>query len=352
MKHRLIKAVLSLAIAGAMLPAAAAPGPAEAAVLRMNGIKAEQRQQILLDEAKKEGGTLSLYHVNIEDIPVLTEAFTKKYGIKVKLWRSSSENVTRRLATEAQGGRFDADIVDSNGPGLEALHREKLLQSVKSPYDADLIPEAFRPHREWVATSIDAFVHAYNTTKIKKEDLPKTYQDLLDPKWKGQLAVEAEDQSWYAMVLEKMGPEKGRKLFQDIVATNGISVRKGHSLLANLIVSGEVPMGLTLYKYKPEQLRKKGATIDWFVMSPVIVQTRGIAMLQKAPHPYTAMLFYDFMLNEGQQIYASRSHHATSKKHDGANGTSSMVFLDPARAIDENEKWTQDYEKTITKAVK
>jgi iron(III) transport system substrate-binding protein len=149
-----------------------------------------------------------------------------------------------------------------------------------------------------------------------------------------------------------MGPEKGRKLFQDIVATNGIGVRKGHSLLANLIVSGEVPMGLTLYKYKPEQLKKKGATIDWFVMSPAIVQTRGIALLQKAPHPYSAMLFYDFMLTDGQQIYASRSHHATSKKYGGANGNAEMVFLDPARAIDENAKWSADYEKTITKAMK
>jgi iron(III) transport system substrate-binding protein len=318
----------------------------------MNAIKGDARHQILVDEAKKEGGQLSLYHVNIEDIPAMAEAFTKKYGIKVKVWRSSSENVTRRIATESQAGRFDADIVDSNGPGLEALHREKLLQPVVSPYDADLIPQAFRPHREWVATTLDAFVAGYNPTKVKKEDLPKTYQDLLDPKWKGMLAVESEDQTWFAMILEKMGPEKGRKLFQDIVATNGIQVRKGHSLLANMVVSGEVPLALTLYQYKPEQLKKKGAAIDWFTLAPVIVQTRGIAMPKNAPRPYTAMLFYDFMLNEGQQIYASRLHHPMSKKFDGAKGTTNMVFLDPARAIDENEKWTQDYEKTITKAMK
>jgi iron(III) transport system substrate-binding protein len=310
--------------------------------------KGENRLQRLIEGAKKEG-ELTVYHAQVEEFPILIEAFTKKYGIKVKDWRSSSENVTQRVVTEAHGGRFAVDIVDNSGPGMEALHREKLLQRVESPYLRDLMPQALRPHEEWVATTYDVFVQGYNTSKIKKDDLPKTYQDLLDPKWKGRLGIEAEDQNWLATVLEDLGPEKGKKLFKDIVGVNGMSVRKGHSLLANLVASGEVPLALTLYNYKPEQLKKKGAPIDWFAISPVIAHFRGIGLAKDAPHPYAAMLFYDFMLNEGQQIYADLSHRPTNTRISTSMKKLELKFIDPARAIDLQDKWTQEFEEVITK---
>jgi iron(III) transport system substrate-binding protein len=356
MKQRLIKACVTLSLFGAAmsglgLQAAMATVVSETIVNQLNAMPAATRQQTLETEAKKEG-TLTLYHVNIEDIPAMAAAFTKKYGIKVVLWRSSSETVSNRLVTEARAGRFDADVIDNNGPGMEVLHRENILQPVKSPNDKDLIPEAFPASKDWVATTVDVFVQAYNTNKIKKADLPKSYNDLLDPKWKGMLTVEADDQGWFAMTTEKLGKEKTQKLFADIVAKNGISVRKGHSLLANLIVSGDVPMGLTLYGYKPEQLKKKGAPIDWFVLQPAVAQTRGIALPKKVQHPYAALLFYDFMLTDGQQMYADRDQYPTNKKIKGHAGNMSLVYIDPARNLDEEAKWTQDYERIITKAHK
>jgi iron(III) transport system substrate-binding protein len=195
-------------------------------------------------------------------------------------------------------------------------------------------------------------VQAYNTDKIKKANLPKTLEDLLDPKWKGMLSVEADDEAWLAMTAEALGKEKVHKLFQDIVAKNGIDVRKGHSLLANLIASGEVPMGLTLYAYKPEQMKKKGAPIDWFVLQPAIGQTRGIAIPKKLQHPYAALLFYDFMLNEGQQMYAETEHYTMNKNIKGNAGNMKLIYIDPARSLNEGEKWVQDYERIITKAIK
>jgi iron(III) transport system substrate-binding protein len=356
MKQRLIKACLTLSLFGAAmsglgLQTAMATVVSETIINQLNAMPAANRQQTLETEAKKEG-TLTLYHVNIEDIPAMAAAFTKKYGIKVVLWRSSSETVSNRLITEARAGRFDADVIDNNGPGMEVLHRENILQPVKSPNDKDLIPEAFPASKDWIATTVDVFVQAYNTNKIKKADLPKTYNDLLDPKWKGMLTVEADDQGWFAMTTEKLGKEKTQQLFKDIVAKNGISVRKGHSLLANLIVSGDVPMGLTLYGYKPEQLKKKGAPIDSFVLQPAVAQTRGIALPKKVQHPYAALLFYDFMLTDGQQMYADREQYPTNKKIKGHAGNMSLVYIDPARNLDEEVKWTQDYERIITKAHK
>jgi iron(III) transport system substrate-binding protein len=355
MKQKLLKACLTLSLLGVAMSGLGLQTAMAAAVVsativnQVNALPLAQREQTLETEAKKEG-TLTLYHVNIEDIPAMAAAFTKKYGIKVVLWRASSETVSNRLDMEALGGRFDADIVDNNGPGMEALSREKLLQPVNSPLEKDLIPEAFPASKDWIATTVDVFVQAYNTNKIKKADLPKTYADLLDPKWKGMLTVEAEDQAWFAMVTEKLGKVKGEQLFKDIVAKNGISVRNGHSLMANLIVSGDVPMGLTLYGYKPEQLKRKGAPIDWFVLQPQIAQTRGIGLLKKVQHPYAALLFYDFMLTDGQQMYADRAQYPTSKKIKGHAGNMPLLYIDPARNLDEEAKWTEDYERIITKA--
>jgi iron(III) transport system substrate-binding protein len=187
---------------------------------------------------------------------------------------------------------------------------------------------------------------------VKKDELPKTYHDLLDPKWKGRLAVESEDHGWFATVLEGLGEQQGLKLFNDIVATNGISVRKGHSLLGNLVASGEVPLALSSYNWKPEQLKQKGAPIDWVALPPVVAQLRTIAMLKKAPHPNAAVLFYDFMLTEAQPILAARSLAPTSKKIETPLSKLQLKFIDPARALDMQEKWMKTYEEVITKRAK
>ena len=231
-------------------PAFAADPQPSASIATYTGA---DRMQRLIDGAKKEGEITIYTSAPSDDMLALTAAFEKKDGIKAKVWRASSEKVLGRGITEARGNRFDADVYETNGPELEALHREKLLQLVKSPSLVDLVPQAILPHGEWVSTRINIFTAAYNTNLIKKEDLPKTYQDLLNPKWKGKLGIEAEDADWFAGVVADIGEEAGLKLFRDIVATNGLSVRKGHTLLTNLVASGEVPIALTIYNYKAEQ---------------------------------------------------------------------------------------------------
>jgi iron(III) transport system substrate-binding protein len=169
---------------------------------------------------------------------------------------------------EARGARFDADVFETGGAAMESLHRERLLQEIKSPVLADLDPMALRPHGEWTGTRYNVFVVAYNTRLIRKDELPKDYGDLIDPKWKGKLGIEADDSDWFGGVIDALGEDRGLKLFRDIAATNGISVRKGHTLLANLITSGEVPLALTAYAYRAIQLKHSGAPVDWFALPP------------------------------------------------------------------------------------
>src|SRR5215471_10664242 len=341
MKRFLLLAVLALAAAQ---PATAQikPNATAADVALYSG---PDRLQKLIEGAKKEG-ELNLYtSAQADDIGAVAAAYEKKYGIKVIMWRSSSENVLRRAVTEARANRRTMDVAETNGPEMESMHREKVLQLVKSPWLADLIAPARFPHGEWVATRMNVFVQAYNTKAVRKQDLPKSWEDLLDPKWKGKLGIEQEDADWLAGMLGNLGEAKGTKLFKDIVAKNGMSVRKGHTLLAQLVVSGEVPLALTVYNYKAEQLRAKGAPIDWFAIGTAIARPNGVGVARAAPHPHAAVLFYDFEISEeGQKILAQRDFVPTNRKVDTPLNKLPLKFVDPSVTLDQYDKWVNLYQ--------
>lgn len=306
------------------------------------------RHERLVEAAKREG-ELSVYHA-YPKLTALLDVFSKKYGIKVKSWRAGSEAILQRITTEARGGRFEVDIVQNNAPENEAAHREKLLQEVRSPYLADLIPQAVPAHREWAGITLDVWTAAYNTNKVKKEDLPRSYQDLQDPKWKGRLGIEANNHAWFGTLLSELGEDQGTRVFNNIVATNGISARKGHSLLTTLVASGDVPLALTVYNWNPEQLKAKGgAPIEGHFIAPVIAQPSTIALLKRAPHPAAALLFHDFMLTEGQKLLADNSYVVTSKKLPSPVANVAVKYIDPAKALDLQDKWLKSFEEVIVK---
>jgi iron(III) transport system substrate-binding protein len=339
---------LALALAIATPGAVAAQGTDMAAVARLQG---EARTKALVEGARKEGEVMVYHSTQLEDLKPVFDAFTAKYGVKVKNWRSSSENVVQRVISETRAGRREVDFIENNSPEMEALRREKMLVRMESPHFADLRPNTLPAHREYATSTMDVFVQAYNTERVKRDELPKTYQDLLDPRWKGRLGIEAEDQAWFGTLLRDLGEGRGAKLFGDIVAANGVSVRKGHTLLANLVASGEIPLGLTVYNYKPPQLKAKGAAIDWIVLTPAIAQLHAVAVTAKAPHPYAAMLLFDFFLGEGQAILAARNFVPSNSKVPSPFGDMPIKFIDPAEAIDKQDQWTKIYEDTFIKRV-
>jgi iron(III) transport system substrate-binding protein len=344
--YRLIAAALifSLFLAGATHAQSNPPAVASLALY-----KGSDREQRLIQGAKQEGALTVYTSLTVQDTINLGNAFEKKYGIKPKFWRASSEGVLQRIVSEARAGHFDFDVVESNGPELEALHREQVLQKAWSPYDADLVPQAIMPHGEWVGTRLNMFVQIYNTKLIKKEDLPKTYQDLLDPKWKGKIGIEAGDVDWFGTVVKDMGEEKGLKFFRDLVAADGVSVRKGHTLLAGLTASGEVPFSLAVYNHNADQLKAKGAPVDWGVIQPAIVRANGAGISKKPAHPNTAVLFYDFMLSDAQAILAKNEYLTASRKtSSGILDNLQLRFVDPVTVLDQSAKWEKLFTEIFT----
>ncbi len=328
---------------------------AEMSVDALANYQGADRRQRLIEGAKKEG-VLSLYtSLTVDDMTVLNVAFEKLYGIKVRMWRAACDKVLQRVLAEHQAGRAEVDIIECNAPPLEAMHREGVLQSVRSPWQSELIAAAMPVHREWAGTRLNVFVQAFNTKLVKREELPKSYADFLDPRWKGRLSIEATDDDWFASVVRGLGigEEKGVKLFRDIVAQNGMSVRRGHTLLTNLVASGEVPFALTVYNFTAEQVKQKGAPLDWFVLSPAVARANGVALAKRSPHPHAALLYYDFMIgDEGQQILFKRDFVPTSRKIDTPLNRGPLVVIDPALVLDESDKWAKRYDDIFIKQIK
>ena len=289
----------------------------------------------------------SLHEANL---PVIMAAFEKKSGVKVNVWRSGADKVLQRTLTEAGAGRHDADVVLLGSGELEVLHREKLLARIDSPSYANLLPEAMPAYREWAPVFLTVWIQEYNTNAIRKDALPKSWDDLRQPRWKGKLAIEAADDDWFGKMVTVMSEQKGLELFRAIVAANGISVRKGHSLLGNLIVSGEAPFALAMHSNVAESAKKKGAPIGWIALEPIVARANCVGVLAKAPHPREARLLYEYLISdEGQRLFAQRDYIPASHTARPHLQDAKLHIINPGVAIDQSEKWAKLFDETFVR---
>jgi iron(III) transport system substrate-binding protein len=297
------------------------------------------RAQRLLANAKKEGG-LTLYStMTMEDAAPLIAAFEKKYGIKVSMWRGINQKLVQRAVAEARAGKHMVDVFEGSGHGMEILHREELLEKFYSPAFADIPAEAFPRHGYYAPDNFLFIVMGYNTRLVKPEDVPKTYEDLLQPKWAGNFGIEASNIVWFASVAKAMGEEKGLAYFRKLAAMKP-QMRSGHTLMTELVVAGEIPLVLTLYNQAVDKMKERGAPIDWRPLPPAFGRADGIAMAKRAPRPHAALLFADFVLSPEGQIHIKAANRVpVNRKVDSSFNKDLFRFSDMAAVLDEWDTW-------------
>src|SRR5436309_9479927 len=172
------------------------------------------RAQRLVSRAKKEGG-LSLYTtMTPEDASPMIAAFEEKYGIKVRMWRGINQELVQRALAEARAGKSAVDVYEGSGHGMEILHREALLEKFWSPAFGDIPPEAFPRHGHYAPDNLLFFVMGYNTRLVRPEDIPRSYEDLLQPRWSGNFGIESSDVIWFAAVAQSMREKKVHAYFR------------------------------------------------------------------------------------------------------------------------------------------
>jgi iron(III) transport system substrate-binding protein len=328
-----------LVVAGLLL--SQIPAWANEAVYRYRGADRDSR---LLENARKEGTVVLYTSLAPTESGPLGQAFEKKTGVKVEIFRTISEKVVQRAVTETRARRFAFDVVETNGPEMEIMAREKLFSDFYSPHLADLPQSAIPAHRQWIPDRVNFFVVAFNTAKVRRDELPRNYQGFVDPRWKGKLGIEATDAEWMATLIKKWGEPAGMAYFRKLAEMKP-DVRKGHILLAELIAAGEIPVGLTVYNSNAESLKRRGAPIDWLPVEPVVGRPQGIAVARNAPHPHAALLFADFVLSpEGQELLNSMGRVPVSTKVRTDLNRFEYTMVDPVTVLDEQDRWNKLWE--------
>jgi iron(III) transport system substrate-binding protein len=337
-----IRLVMACAVAAAWHAAASAQSAdRNDAIFRYRGADREQR---LLEGARREGTVVVYTSLAATESTPLAQAFEKKTGVKVELWRAISEKLVQRALSEARARRYGFDVIETNGPEMEMMAREKLFAEFHSPHLADLPASAVPPHRLWIPDRMNFFVVAYNTQKVRKDELPRSYAGFTDPKWKGRIGIEATDAEWMATLVKMWGEQAGLAFFRKLAAMKP-DVRKGHILLAELIGAGEIQVGLTVYNSNAESLKRKGAPIDWLPVDPVVARPQGIALGRNAPHPHAALAFADFVLSpQGQEQLNSMGRVPVNSKVRTHMNQFAYTMVDAASVLEEQEKWNSLWE--------
>jgi len=334
-------------LAGIQSGVALGEAPAKAdEILNYQGPDREQR---LVEQARREGTVTVYTSLAPTEAQPMAQAFEKKYGIKVELWRALSERVLQRALSEARAGRYAVDVIATNGPEMESLAREKVLTQFYTPHLADLPPAGVPKHRLWLPDRLTIFVVGYNTNLVRKEDLPQSLTGFADPKWKGRIGIEAGDAEWMATLVKHWGEAPGMAFFRKLAELKP-EVRKGHVLLAQLVAAGEIPVGLTIYSSNAETLKRKGAPIDWAPIDPAVARPQGIAVARNAPHPAAAVLFADFVIStEGQKLYDDMGRPPVNTRIKSNLTNFPYIVLDPVTVLDEADKWNRLWEELFLK---
>jgi len=255
-----------------------------------------------MELAKREAEVVYYASMNLSEANALIGEFERRFPfIKVKLNRATSEKLLTRLLAEYSAKRSFADVIQTVEFSMHILARRGILARY-APQANSLYPKQFKEEGYWTTVYYNAYVTGYNNKLVPAENLPKTYDDLLDPIWKGKLMMEGTKAEWFAGMLQIMGAERGLK-YMRALARQQPSPREGHELLAQLIAAGEGLLDVNIPVASVERMKERSAPMDWTAPGAAPAVMVGIGEAAQAAHPNAAKIFLDFVLSrDGQKL--------------------------------------------------
>ncbi len=284
----------------------------------------------LIAGAKKEGNLVLYLSTNLTDANGLVQLFKQKYPfINVNLFRADNEKLLNRILTESTPGKFNGDAIMISSFEVRVLLQKKLLQKYVSPH-SQYYPEGFTDKDGfWTSVYSIPRVIAYNTNLVKPDVAPKTFDDVLNPRWKGGFGMSDSATLWYTGFLKFAGEEKGRDFMRKLAAQKP-AFRDSETVIIQLLGAGEFPLGL------------RGAPVDWVrTAQPIVTGLKPIALSAKAQHPNAGKLFIDLVLSkEGQELI--RSFNRIPDRGDVTSELKEGTKLYPA-----DPRWGDSYGKYV-----
>jgi len=275
-----------------------------------------QRKAAIEDGAHKEGETVWYTSMSLTDFPKIVGAFEKSHPfVKVRANRLSQSSIMPKIETETRAGRYAVDIVGSAPVEMWELKQKNFSAPYLSPELKAFPTGSFDPQGYWSSTEVTPLVLALNTKLVTNEDAPRSYQDLLLPKWKGKMNFGSDEYAWYSVMLDGMGKAKGLD-FMRALARQQLHIPGGSSIMRlQLMLAGESALVIAARGRRATEYKEKGAPIDYRMLDPYPGEPNGLALMRRSTHPHASMLFIDWMLSEeGQTVLAQQVPRMTLRK--------------------------------------
>ena len=307
---RLFPVAIFLAIASL----AHAQTPFEQAAQTLAGLSGRERLARLEKEARREGLVCWATSTTVTWAEPVLEGFRKKYpGIKIAFNRVSGRALADRAIREYQAGKHDVDVLGSSAITFWGVKQSGMITSYLSPETATLPSDRKDAKGFWSAPYSNVLAIICNKNRVKVA--PKEWKEFADPRWKGDYSIDTERSQWFYALQKIYGDEAATKLLSAYVQ-NGGQMRRGGTLQSQLVAAGEYSCAVGVYLDSVYLLLKAGAPVVYSVPEPVLLSST-IAMMPKfPPHPYGAILLYDFLLSpEGISLSTHNNALFPSNEH-------------------------------------
>lgn len=279
------------------------------AVLKtFESLSGKEREAKLIEEAKREGKLVYYGTIAIDQSTPLMDAFKKQYPfLKTEYYRSGNVNVYNKIRTEARANNNIVDVIDLRAGETYALVKEGLIDPYLSPSRNGIMPEFMEKKGYWTAPFHSPMALAYNTNFVKKEEAPRSYDDLINSKWKGKMSLDVEDADMMGTLIEYWGRNKGMGYFRKL-AENAPSIRQGHTFQAQILAAGEVQVAPWLFGYRPLTMMQKGAPLSIILLEPVLSAANYMLLARNSSHPHAAALYLDWVLSRdgGMKVFTEQ----------------------------------------------
>lgn len=280
---------------------------AEEFIAALNKLSPVERQQRLIDGAKKEGEVMLYSSSGLEEVRAITKLFSKKYpSVKPRFLRKGGGQLFNVAQMEFKGQKSIVDVYWAGHSTVGPMFKmeRSMLARYLSPEAATLDNEYKDREGYWTASRISVAIFAYHTKKVPQDKVPNIYPDLLDPFWKGKITVDINPGRFVLLLVQQMGWQ-GAEEYLKKLAWQDLRLHRGRTARLQLILGGEVVGALDINADNIVALQKEGAPMEYAIMNPSLLSLTSVAMPSKPLHPHAAVLLYDFLLSkEGQEELA------------------------------------------------
>lgn len=308
-----------------------------------------------VEKAKPEGELKVYGTTQIPQMHVVIQSFEKKYPfIKVKYYRAGGEKLAHKMVTEVRAGRHLVDVIHISGAETVMLRKMNFLGHYESAERRQIRDIYKDKEGYWTGVYANLELLGYNKDQVSSEQVPRTHKDLLDPKWRGKIGLDPTDIEWYITQMHLLGEAKGREFMQSF-SRQEIQLRRGHTLMAQLLAAGEFAVIMTLRDNTAYGLIKRGAPIDWVAIEPVIPNpANSVSLPKQPPHPNAARLWIDYVLSrEGQGVLRGFGRNITRADLDPIQPRIKNLKygkIDWPYYLTRYKKYEEEFRKTFFKA--